>query len=167
MKKIITLAVILFTVAVAAQAQVAQFQALYIYNFAKNTGWPPADANREIVITVIGDNALAAELTKFAKTRKIGTRSVIVKHVSSVTAVEKSDIIFLGEGKSGQISALNSSQAGQTVLIITGRSGLCSNGASISFVAEDGKLNYEISNENIKDHGLTVSQKLLSLGKQV
>ena len=51
-----------------AGAQMAQFQALYIYNFAKNISWPAEDASKDLVITVIGDNELGSELTKLAKT---------------------------------------------------------------------------------------------------
>lgn len=151
----------------ASYAQMAQFQALYIYNFAKNTGWPPADAGRELVITVVGDNAIASELSKLAKTRKIGTRSVVIKESATPTGIAKSDIIYLGEAKSGQISTLVNAQSGNTVLIVAGRKGLCANGAGICFVDNGGKLGFEISESNIKKNGLSVSSKLVTLGTAV
>lgn len=153
--------------ALAAEAQMAQFQALYIYNFAKNIGWPADDANKEFVITVIGDNDLSAELNKLAATKTIGSRKVVVKESASTSGLQKSDIIVLGEAKSGQIGNLVTAQSGNRNLIVSGKKGQCGNGAGISFLSEGGKLKFEISNRNISKRGLQVSQKLLSLGTEV
>lgn len=147
-----------------AKAQIAQFQALYIYNFAKNIGWPAEDANKELVITVIGDSELAAELGKLAATKAIGARKVIIKENATANGIQKSDIICLGESKSNQIGTLISNQEGHKNLIVSGKKGQCAQGAGISFLSEGGKLKYEISNKNISSRGLQVSQKLIQLG---
>ncbi len=151
----------------AAKAQMAQFQALYIYNFAKNIGWPAEDAQNDLVVTVIGDNELVDELNKLAQTKKIGARKVSVKGASSVSGLPKSDIIFLGESMSSQIASLVANQKGKKALIVSGKSGLCANGAGVSFVMVGSKLGFEISNNNITAGGLQVSQKLLALGNEV
>lgn len=163
MKKFIT-TILLVTVCTVGFSQMAQFQALYIYNFAKNISWPKEDANKNFVITVIGDNDLTIELNKLAKTKGIGSRKVIVNQVATSVDLPKSDIIFLGESKSGQINVLIKSQQNSKTLIVSGKKGQCTNGAGISFVSEGGKLNFEISSNNINNHGLLVSQKLISLG---
>ncbi len=142
----------------------AQFQALYIYNFAKNTGWPTEDTNKDLVITVIGDNQLASELNKLAATKAIGSRKVIIKEAASTSGLQKSDIIYLGETKSNQLNSLISAQHGNKNLIVCGKKGLCAQGAGISFLSEGGKLKFEISNKNISKRGLQVSQKMLALG---
>lgn len=162
----------LLTIAMAlicsmAGAQMAQFQALYIYNFAKNISWPAEDASKDLVITVIGDNELGSELTKLAKTKGVGNRKVVINQVATVSNLPQSDIIFLGESKSNLVANLTSSQDGKKTLIVCGKKGLCANGAGIAFVSEGGKLNFEISNNNIKKQGLTVSAKLISLGTSV
>ncbi|MCF0190938.1 MAG: YfiR family protein [Marinilabiliaceae bacterium] len=150
-----------------AEAQMSKFQALYVYNFAKNIGWPPEDANRDLNICVIGDNDLVAELTTLAKTKKVGARSVVINSAASVNGIPKSDIIIVGESKTSQISQLITNQTGNKTLIVSGKKGMCSMGAGISFVSDNGKLNFEISNKNIKNFGLSVSQKLLSLGTEL
>lgn len=160
-------AVVLMVCSVAANAQIAQFQALYIYNFAKNIGWPSEDAQKELVITVIGDNDLAAELNKLAATKAIGSRKVTIKESATAQGLQKSDIIYLGESKSSMISNLVSAQEGNKNLIVCGKKGLCGQGAGISFMSEGGKLKFEISNKNISKRGLVVSQKLVQLGVEV
>ncbi|MDO4462194.1 MAG: YfiR family protein [Bacteroidia bacterium] len=151
----------------AAKAQMAQFQALYIYNFAKNIGWPAEDSQKDLVVTVIGDNDLVSELNKLAQTKKIGSRKVVVKDAATATGIQKSDIIFLGESKSSQIATLVANQKGNKTLIVSGKKGHCASGAGVSFVMNGAKLGFEISNNNITAGGLQVSQKLLTLGTEV
>lgn len=70
MRKLILL---VFAIAIcsAASAQMAKFQALYLFQFAKNTSWPQEDAGKPFVIAVIGDNSLSSELrTVVNKDRK-------------------------------------------------------------------------------------------------
>ena len=166
MKKII-LTVLLALSVFGAKAQMSQFQALYIYNFAKNIGWPAEDASKDLVITVIGYNGLATELNKLAATKAIGSHKVVIKESATANGIQKSDIVCLGEAKSSQIGALISAQEGNKNLIVSCKKGQCAQGAGISFLSEGGKLKFEISNKNISKRGLQVSQKLLQLGTEV
>ena len=168
MKKII----LLFALAIAgmfttASAQMAKFQALYLLQFAKNTSWPAEDSNKPFVMTVIGDNALSAELKTIVVNKTIGNRKITINESPTATGLPKSDIIYLGESKSGQIGSLVSAQSGNKVLIVSGTKGQCSQGAGIAFAADGGKLNFEIHEANIGKNGLKVTPKLVSLGKQV
>ena len=166
MKKVIATCLAVF-VCCLANAQMAKFQALYIYNFAKNTSWPAEDNGKDLVITVIGDNDVVSELTSLAKNKGVGNRKVTVKQSATANNITQSDIIFLGETKSNQINTLITSQEKNKTLIVCGKKGLCQSGAAISFVSEGGKLNFEISQKNIQKHGLTVSQKIVALGTEV
>lgn len=156
-----------FTLTMTAKAQMAQFQALYIYNFAKNIAWPAEDSQKDLVVTVIGDNDLISELNKLAQTKKIANRKLVVKEAPVVNGLAKSDIIYLGESKSAQIATLVANQKGNRTLIVSGKQGHCANGAGVSFVMNGAKLGFEISSNNISSGGLQVSQKLLNLGTEV
>lgn len=166
MKKLFLLA-ILFLAAMTSQAQMAKFQALYILQFAKNTSWPQEDDGKPFIITVVSDNALSSELKNVASNKMIGNRKVSVVEAHSATGLPKSDIIYLGDAKSNQMGSLVSAQAGNKVLIVGGSKGLCSNGAGITFVADGGKLNFEINEANIGRNGLKVAPRLYQLGTQV
>ena len=166
MKKILLIGLMLFA-AVAAEAQIAKFQALYLLQFAKNTSWPQEDNGKPFVITVVGDNALASELKKIASNKSVGNRKVILVDAVSASGLTKSDIIYLGESKSSQMSSLVSAQSGNKVLIVGAEKGLCANGAGITFVPEGGKLLFEINEANISRNGLKVAPKMVQLGRQV
>lgn len=163
MNKSLLISALLFMCTVC-QAQMAQFQALYLYNFAKNIGWPAEDVSKDMVVTVIGDNDLETELKKLAATKAIGARKVVIKNAASATGLEKSDIIFVGESKTNLLTNLLAAQEGNKNLIVCGKKGQCAMGAGISFLSEGGKLKFEISNKNISKRGLQVSQKLIQLG---
>lgn len=162
------LALVVFCmISICANAQMAQFKALYLYNFAKNIGWPEADNGSDLVITVIGDNELSSELEKLAKSRMVGSRKVIVKQAATIGNLDNSQIVYLSDSKSSQIVSLVAHEQGKKSLVVGGKAGLCSQGASISFIPVDGKLKYEISNSNIKKSGLSVAAKILQLGIEV
>lgn len=166
MKKLFLL-MLAFTFFQLANGQMAKFQALYILNFARNTSWPQEDNDKVFIITVVGDNSLASEMRNIVKNKMVGSRKIEVNEAATASALPKSDIIFLGESKSGQIGQLVSAQSGNKVLIVSGTKGQCAQGAGIAFLPDKGKLNYEIHEGNIAKHGLKVAPKLYQLGKQV
>lgn len=166
MRKLI-LIVFALMVCAAAPAQMAKFQALYLFQFAKNTSWPQEDAGKPFVIAVIGDNALSSELRTVVNNKKVGDRPVKVIDSATASGLPKSDIIYLGESKSSQIGSLIAAQANNKVLIVSGTKGQCAQGAGISFVPDGGKLQFEIHEGNIARNGLKVTPKLVTLGRQV
>ncbi|MCQ2201045.1 MAG: YfiR family protein [Bacteroidales bacterium] len=145
----------------------AKFQALYIFNFAKNTSWPMEDANKDLVITIIGDNELTKELKTLAAAKKIMNRNVVVRSAASVATVGKSDIVCLGEAKSEQINVVVNHQEGSKSLIVSSKQGHCANGAGIAFTNNNGKLGFEISDKNIQKNGLRIDRRLMDLGTEV
>lgn len=170
MKKIIIMCVSALTcifVNAQQEAHLEEVQALYIYNFARNTSWPAEDINKDLVITVFGSKPLASELKKMSDTKNIGRRKVVVKEARNVSEVTSSDIVFVATSKSSHMAELLSSMQGEKTLYICGKSGMCSNGASIAFTMAGSKLTFQISNNNIKNVGLAVSQRLLQLGEAV
>lgn len=147
--------------------QAAQFKAMYLYKFAKGVSWPGASSSGDFVITIVGDNEMATALKKSVASRKIGSRGIVVLEASTITQVQKSDMIFLGESKSDQIQKLIESQNGNNVLIVSGKGGWCEYGAGISFVNKNGALAYEVSSKNLQKFGLSCSQEILRSGTNV
>jgi len=148
-----------------AYSQMAKFKALFLYNFTQNVEWPASSYHsNDFIVTVIGDKEMASELEKLAQVKKVGAKTIIIKQSNQVKDVEDSHIIYLSSSKSSLMPILSSEHLGKPVLIISSKEGLCSKGAAISFTTVDGKLRYEISTSNIKNQGLEVNNKLISLG---
>jgi len=146
------------------KAQTSTFKALFLFNFTKNIDWPPSAGSDELVITVLGDDDIMAELQKIAKVKKAGNKTIRVVSARSVKDVGHSHIVFLGSAKSSLMSSLSYEQKGKSVLLVADKKGLCKQGAGISFLTVGGKLRYEICQAHIEKHNLKVTQKIISLG---
>jgi len=167
-KLLIVTCLLVFGSVLHVSGQISTFKALFLYNFTQNIEWPgPAAGNGDFVITVVGDKEMSAELEKLAKVKKVGAKKMIIRKVNSVDEVGDTHIVFLAASKSSLMPMLDSYQKDKNALIVADKSGLCSQGAGIAFTTIDGKLRYEICPERIEEHGLKVSQKLVTLGKKV
>lgn len=149
------------------KGQTATFKALFLYNFTKNIDWPAEAGDNELVITILGDDEVSAELEKIASVKKAGNKSIKIVQARSVKEVGDTHIVFLGSAKSALMQTLTHEQQGKPVLLVADKDGLCKQGAGIAFVMANGKLRYEICPRNIEAHNLKVTQKVISLGIEV
>ncbi|TRX71333.1 YfiR family protein [Carboxylicivirga sp. M1479] len=150
-----------------AKGQTAAYKALFLYNFSKNIDWPPMSTDDELVITILGDQEISAELQKITKTKKVGNKNIKILSAASISDVQNSHIVFLGSNKSSLLKSLSYKKEKEPVLLVADKGGLCSQGAAISFLTINGKLKYEISPSIIAAHNLKVSHKVVSLGIEV
>lgn len=148
----------------SAQQQ-SRLQALYLFNFAKNTSWAAADAGKPLTIAVVADKAVARDLRTIASNKQVGGRPVAITESASAHGLPGADIVFLGGAKSAQIETLVSEQAASKTLIVSATEGQCSQGACIAFELVGGKFTYSISEANIASHGLSVSRMLITSGR--
>ena len=166
MRKLFLLLWILMLYATEGEAQqVSRFQALYIFNFAKNTEWPTEDNGKHLVITVVGDKAVAKDLRTIAQNKMVGSRSVVINEAASAQGISEADMVFLGEAKDNQIETLVSEQAKNKTMIISATEGHCDRGACIAFEVVKGKFSYAIHTSAIASHGLTVTKILINNGR--
>lgn len=147
-----------------ASCQTGQFKALFLYNFAQNASYPEQAIKNKFIITVVGDQEVATELEKLAKSRKIGNYPLEIKTVNSVDNIENSQIIFLAQNRSSQMPILESYQKNKPVLLVGDQQGLHAQGAAICLVKVEGKLRFEICTRNMASHDIKCSSKLTSLG---
>nr|WP_321407167.1 YfiR family protein [uncultured Carboxylicivirga sp.] len=167
MKKHILILLLLFLAGTSEEAfcQMTKFKALFLYNFTQNVEWPPNTiSSNEFIITVVGDDEMAGELEKLAQVKKVGSKTMVIKQTNQVKDINDSHVVFLSSTKSDLMSRLAIQQEGQPVLLISSKEGLCKDGAAICFTTVDGKLRYQINEDNINARSLKVNNKLISLG---
>jgi len=155
--------VLLLFFGVSASAQIAKFQAAYIFNFSRYIEWPKEFQNGNFVIGVVGINEeVTTELKKIESTQKVFGRTVEVKVFASVEAIIPCPILYIPESQSDKIEAINA-KAANGVLIISNKSGAIKKGAAINFILVDNKLKFEIKKVTILSKGLKVSPELEKL----
>lgn len=144
-------------------AQKEKFQSIFIYNFSKYVKWPDNMNSGKFVIGVIGSPAMQSELKAMAATKNVNGLPIEVRQFNSVAEVKDCHILYLASTESGKLDQIVSQTNGKSILIVTDKPGLAEKGASINFVEVDGKIKFELSQQNAEQRGLKVAGSLSSL----
>lgn len=163
------------TVAAASQDESLTLErrvkAAFLYKFAGYVEWPAqafASPNNEIVIGVVGADAVADELEQVVAGRRVGNRSLTVRRVSRADPDLKVHILFVGRGFDRAHSLeLLSQTLGQPVLTVTEAESGLPTGSVINFVIVDNKVRFEISAAAAERNGLRLGSQLLAVARQV
>ena len=167
MRRMIGVVLFVFLGSMIMNAQNEKVKALFIYNFIKNVEWPQNNAQGDLIVGVLGSNAMKGELESLTSTQRVGNQAIKVKTFSSPEEVTNCHVLYVSPGKSGQIANLSSKLNNQSTLIISdGRNGIAQ-GAGINFTINDDKLKFEISKNRIEQHGMKVSSNLVKMGIEV
>jgi len=171
MKKIIfiVLSFILFTSSAPvnidqAEEANAKIKAIYIYNFTKYIEWPASYKEGNFVVGVLGSNsALLAELNKMANSKTVGIQKFEIKNLSSCSAADKYNIVYVLSDNSSQISHVINALKGKSTLIVTDKPGLAKQGAGINFFVDGNKQKIELNRTNIEKYKLKVASTLVEM----
>ena len=168
MKKIYTLLLILFFAAKSyAQTTNYQLYAVFVISIAKYSSWPETGA-KDFKITVFGKSKVFDELIKATGSKDIGGKKIVVTQTDDIQSMGDAQIVYLADGKSGQLAELQKSLAGKPVMIIAEREGLFKKGASFSFVVLDNNtLRFDINKKESENRHIKISQNLSSLANEV
>ena len=143
-------------------------KALFLYTFATLIDWPEDYRKGNFVIGVLSTNTdVYNELNTKYKGKSIGSQEIVVEKYASKSDIVKAHILFLGEDKSDQISAVTTHLKTKSTLLVTEKEGYLSKGAVINFVLDGNKQAYEISKPNAKKYNLVIAGKLTTLAYKV
>lgn len=145
-------------------AQLANHQALYLYNFTRYIEWPAEMQEGNFTIGVLGSNSdVASALKDISTKRKVGTRTLEVLEFKSSKDVKKCNILFIPKSKMGDYSASIAKLKSGT-LIVTEDSTF-PDGSMINLVFDGTKLKYDINKGNVTSSNLKMSDKLSALSQ--
>lgn len=155
----------LFVVSMSAKASgnLASAEAMFIYNFLRHIEWPQGTGGDKFVIGVYGSSQIYDQLVTFTSNRKVGTRSIEVKMISSPQEASSCQLVFVPNAQSSKISQLSSSLGNSPCLIVGERSGTLASGATIEFVIQDSKLKFRIDESRAREKNLSISRALIDM----
>jgi hypothetical protein len=166
--------VLVLSIAIDAGAQAGPsleyaVKATYLYKFAPFVEWPAsafASPDSPIVICVSGKDPFGQELDRAISGQRIGTRSIVVRHVVKIDPDSGCQLLYAG-GSSDQ-SAADTLDAvrGQAVLTVSDAATDPKDRGIINFVIDNGKVRFEIDERAAAQNHLAISSKLLSLALQ-
>lgn len=162
MKKLL-LFLLFITLPYVGFAQLAKFQAMYLYNFTRYIAWPTEYQSGEFVIGVMGyDNDITVELRDIATQRKVSSQDIKVVEFSNAKQIKKCHILFIPKTKMGSYENILAAAKVFNILIVTEESYFPEN-ASINLVYSDKKLRYDVNRPNILAAGLKISDRLIAV----
>jgi hypothetical protein len=143
-----------------SQTSVAQAQSIFIYNFTRLIEWPAEYKAGDFVIGVYGSPELYDCIKSYSSSKMVGTQSIKVIKFSTVEEISKCHILFVGFGKTKELSLITAKLGNSSSLIITEKKGGLDNGATINFVLVEDKLKFELKPGNATKYGLKIHSNL-------
>jgi len=136
----------------------------YLINFLKFISWPENNSS-EITIGFLGESQVEDFLNK---TKSIAEQKAKIQintmHFTSSASVNNVDILFVASYKDfKKDEALISKMSNENVLVVTSRTISQPKHSCINFIVLDGKVRFEIDNNQLKKNGLKASAQLLKL----
>ena len=144
-------------------------KAVSLYRFCAFVSWPssafrnPADP---LVIGVLGDEAVAADLEQVVAGRLVAGRPVIVRRVVEPGAERGLHMLFLGRQRDAKLRRLLAKVDGP-VLTVTDQQGALAVGSVINFVNEQGRIRFSASLTAAEQRSLRLSTRLLAVAYHV
>ncbi|HLK14394.1 MAG TPA: YfiR family protein [Fimbriimonadaceae bacterium] len=152
-----------------AQMTEAKVKAAFLYNFAKYVEWPSSafeSPSSPIVIGTIGIDSLGEALEAVVEGKTAGGRRVVVHHFRWSDDISKCQELFVPASEIGSCNRLDGLR-GKPVLVVGEYPGFAKRHGVINFTLEGNRIKFEINESNASHDGLTISSKLLSLGRRV
>jgi YfiR/HmsC-like len=145
-------------------------KAAFLYKFGSFVDWPAQafrGADDPLVIGVLGDDAVAADLEQLVSGRLIGNRSVRVRTFREQEPVAGGvHVLLVGPVRPGKLRELVAAVAGP-VLVVTQQEGALAAGSVINFVTDGARVRFSVSLAAAEARGLRLSARLLTVAQAV
>lgn len=153
-----------------AEAIERQVKAAYLSKFAGYIEWPPqafANGDSPIVIGILGDEGMAADVAQMVAGRSIQGRPVRVLALKRDEAVAGLHMLFIGRGYGQRMDELLASARGAPLLTVTEADDGLARGGMINFVVIGGRVRFEVAYKAAASNSVRVSARLLAAASRV
>lgn len=162
-------ALLIFFLGIASliQAQDSKVMANFTLNIIKYIGWNENQLQGTFVIGVVGKSEFSNTLRELALNRKIGSQDIEVRDFAKANKVAPCQVLFVGKDAFFDLLAENIIRncGEKGFLLITEEPNALAKGSVVNFYHEDGKLKFEISDENAKKLNIMYADKLANMAE--
>ena len=149
----------------ADNAQLQQ-KADMLCNMAKFVQWPEAvvaQNHGQLVVTILGEDELAATLASVLSARLVNGKPVFVRFARRARDAQGSQIVYLAGSEASHTTAILAELAGSPVLTIADQPGFAAAGGMVNFAGDAGRVRFDIAAARAERAGLRISSRLLAL----
>jgi hypothetical protein len=152
----------------AAPPDMNQAKANMLWNIAKFVEWPSMpEGNQPLVVTILGEDDLAADLASLLSSRTVNGRPVFVRFARRPQDARGSQILYLAASESSQMGNALAAVDTSAVLTVSDAPGFAEHGGMVGFATDGAHVRFEVNRGHAEKNGLKLSAKLLSLAHLV
>jgi hypothetical protein len=144
-----------------------QVKAAFLHKFAKFVEWPSrafsSDAD-PFMLCVSGNNPFGKALDTL-QDKTVGNRKLVIKNYQSIEEAGKCHILFISSSEKSGLQQILKAVRNKQILTVGDTEGFAQSGVMINFVMQEGKVQFEVNPQAVKQAGLTVSSQLLKVSK--
>lgn len=151
----------------AREQTLGSLKAAYVYNIAKFTRWPDSAftaKDNQFKLCLYGDDDTTSQL-KLLSNRNINNHPILVKTVTTESAFNDCQLLYISATENRRYRYLLSLINRKTTLTISNDSRFLRLGGLINLTELGQRLQFEVNMEQLENSKLTLSSKLLALGK--
>ena len=161
MRSIVFLSFGLLFIGQLALAQKAKYHGEIVYRFSKHIDWSNFNADYKFVIGVVGNGRDFQHFLQLAAQRnQIKDAPVEVRFYACTDKIDECDLIYISEDCKIEIDKIVKKTRNEPILIVSGKDGYGQSGAVINFVEQEGKIKFELNQDQAEQRGLKVSDEL-------
>jgi hypothetical protein len=139
-----------------------RMHSLFLYNFTKHVKWEEGQAS-QFVIGIFDNREAYQEIKSNLESKKVWGKDIKIIEISSANDMSSCHIAFMPKSNKKKVVEMISAASLENTLLVT-EDDLVDDGAAISFVFQQSRMNFKISKEKIEQSGLKVSNSLISIG---
>ena len=144
-------------------------KAAFLYKFAGFVEWPAGTfsrADEPLVIGVLGNDAVLADLDQVVVGRTLEGRPIRVRRMREDDSAERVPVLLIGATREGRLRELAAAVPGP-VLIVTEQPDGLRLGGVLNFVQDGGRIRFTASVTAAEARGLRLSARLLAVAQAV
>jgi hypothetical protein len=160
----------------AAQADVTgavdenSVKAAFLYKFGSYVEWPAgafAAADSPLAFGVVGDAALAAELSRVVAGRVIDGRPIVVRDLHGDDPLHDVHVLFVAGDSRAEVDDLLATLRDVPALVVTQTARALPSGSVINFVIVDDRVRFDVALAAAERRHLKISSLLLRVARRV
>jgi len=149
------------------KAQSEKIQTAIIYQLTRLIDWCPNGKEGNFTIGVLGDDAILLNELNALKGRKVAEQSIEIKQLTDVNKAGTVNILFVSRTRISDLPKIMLAIGSGCTLVVADKPGAAGEGAAVSFVEKDGRIQFEINKTYAQTHSLTMNNKLIELATHV
>lgn len=138
-------------------------QALFIYNFLKNTDWPENSVGEEYIIGIAGQSEVFTVLKELTNNREFMGKKIRVVQCNNCTDLVKCQVVFIPKEKYNYLPEIMQHLKGKQCLTIFENYSNVNSLSAIDLIEQNNKLVFRVNAEKLREQKLRISSNVLDL----